>query len=206
MNQQAHPTTAHARTTPSAGCSNTHPAYHHLHRVHPSPAATRACTADQCQQGRTACPCPQACELPTDEAPATAHHAPTTKGTLMTIRFTDLPTLGAPFEGGTFIGITTQPDGTHHAVALLPDQGSNLTHPQAVVWAEALGATLPTRPIAALLFANAKDQLRDEWHWCMETSGASYAWSCDFHDGRQGDDHKCFEGSAVAVRCIPLSA
>lgn len=85
MNQQAHPTTAHARTcdalgvcqhraTPCAGCSNTHPAYHHLHRVHHhhSPAATRACTADQCQQGRTTCPCPQACELPTDEAPATA--------------------------------------------------------------------------------------------------------------------------------------
>ena len=67
MNQQAHPTTAHARTTPCAGCSNTHPAYHH-----PSPATTRACTADQCQQGRTTCPCPQACELPTDEAPATA--------------------------------------------------------------------------------------------------------------------------------------
>ena len=72
MNQQAHPTTAHARTTPCAGCSNTHTAYHHLHRVHHSTAATRACTADQCQQGRTSCPCPQACELPTDEAPATA--------------------------------------------------------------------------------------------------------------------------------------
>lgn len=55
------------RTTPCAGGSNTHPAYHHLHRVHHnSPAATRACTADQCQQGRTPCPCPQACELPTD--------------------------------------------------------------------------------------------------------------------------------------------
>ena len=73
MNQQTHPTTAQARTTPCAGCSNTHPAYHHLHRVHHhSPAATRACTADQCQQSRTTCPCPQACELPTDEAPATA--------------------------------------------------------------------------------------------------------------------------------------
>lgn len=71
MNQQAHPTTDRACTTPCAGCSNTHPAYH-LHRVHHSPAATRACTADQCQQGRTTCPCPQACELPTEEAPATA--------------------------------------------------------------------------------------------------------------------------------------
>ncbi len=27
-----------------------------------------ACTADLCQQGRAACPCPQACELPGAEA------------------------------------------------------------------------------------------------------------------------------------------
>ena len=60
------------RATPCAGCSNTHPAYHHLHRVHHSPATTRTCAADQRQQRRTTCPCPQACELPTDEAPATA--------------------------------------------------------------------------------------------------------------------------------------
>jgi hypothetical protein len=66
-----------AQATPCAGCSNTHPAYHHLHRVHHTPAA-KACTADQCQQGRTACPCPQACELPGTDAdplredPATA--------------------------------------------------------------------------------------------------------------------------------------
>lgn len=33
---------------------------------------TPACTANRCQQGRAACPVPQACELPTDEAPATA--------------------------------------------------------------------------------------------------------------------------------------
>ena len=124
----------------------------------------------------------------------------------MTIKFADLPTLGAPFEGGTFAGITTQPDGTHCAVALLPDQGSDLTHPQAVAWAEALGATLPTRPIAALLFANAKDQLREEWHWCLETSGASYAWSCLFGNGNTTSYRKSYEGSAVAVRLIPLSA
>ena len=52
--------------TNRTGCDNAHPAHHHLHRVHHSPAATRACTADQCHQGRTPCPCPQACELPTD--------------------------------------------------------------------------------------------------------------------------------------------
>ena len=122
----------------------------------------------------------------------------------MTIKFADLPTLGAPFEGGTFAGITTQPDGTHCAVALLPDQGSDLTHPQAVAWAKALGATLPTRPVAALLFANTKALLREEWHWCLETAGASSAWLCYFGGGYQLSTHKSYEGSAVAVRCIPL--
>lgn len=34
------------------------------------PRHTPACTADRCSQGRHACPCPQACELP-DEPPAT---------------------------------------------------------------------------------------------------------------------------------------
>lgn len=29
-------------------------------------STTRACTANRCQQGRTPCPCPQACELPAD--------------------------------------------------------------------------------------------------------------------------------------------
>ena len=82
MNQPAKPThtprtcdalgVCQHRATPCKGCDNAHPAYHHLHRVHHSPAATRACTADQCQQSRTTCPRPQACEPPTDEAPATA--------------------------------------------------------------------------------------------------------------------------------------
>lgn len=32
----------------------------------PTPTSTAACTANRCHQGRTPCPCPQACELPTD--------------------------------------------------------------------------------------------------------------------------------------------
>lgn len=51
-----------AHATPCKGCDNAHPAYHHLHRVHP--ASRMACTAEQCSQGRKACPTPQACEVP----------------------------------------------------------------------------------------------------------------------------------------------
>lgn len=32
----------------------------------PTPTPTAACTANRCHQGRTQCPCPQACELPAD--------------------------------------------------------------------------------------------------------------------------------------------
>lgn len=120
------------------------------------------------------------------------------------MKFQDLPHLGADLEGGTFAGITTKPDGTHHAVVLLPDQGTFPTWNKAMDWAKKLNAELPTRPVAALLFANVKAQLLPCWHWTSEEDDAAYAWLCGFNHGRQYYDHKSFEGSAVAVRCIPL--
>ena len=126
---------------------------------------------------------------------------------LTSISLTALPALRAPFAGGIFAGITTK-DGAHCAVALLPDQGSNLDWPAATKWAEALGATLPTRPVAAMLFANVKDQLRTGWHWTCEQDedDASCAWYCYFDGGNQNDFRKSYEGSAVAVRLIPLNS
>ncbi|MGV0960138.1 MAG: DUF1566 domain-containing protein [Limnohabitans sp.] len=122
------------------------------------------------------------------------------------ITIATLPALGADLQGGTFAGITTQPDGTHCAVILLPDQGSKLTWNAAVDWAKALDAELPTRPVAAMLFANIKDKLRPAWHWTSEEDDASGAWGCSFFSGSQHYGHKSFEGSAVAVRLIPLTA
>ena len=125
-----------------------------------------------------------------------------------TASLTALPALRAPFAGGIFAGITTIKDGTHCAVALLPDQGSNLDHPAATQWAEALGGTLPTRPVAAMLFANLKDQLRTGWHWTCEQDedDASYAWFCFFDSGFQDYTREFCAGSAVAVRLIPLNS
>jgi hypothetical protein len=118
----------------------------------------------------------------------------------------DLPALGEQLENGTFAGITTKPDGTHHAVVLLPDQGTELTWNKAMNWAKKLKAELPSRPVAALLFANVKAKLQRGWHWTSEEDDASCAWVCDFIYGFQGYDHKSYEGSAVAVRLIPLTA
>ncbi len=122
------------------------------------------------------------------------------------ITLSQLPDLTEPLEGGAFAGIVTTPDGKHVAVVLLPERGKDLDHAAAVDWAQELGGQLPTRPVAAMLFANCKPLLQPRWTWSLETEGASYAWYCDFNYGYQGSVLKSFEGSAVAVRLIPISA
>lgn len=117
-----------------------------------------------------------------------------------------LPALGAALHGGIFAGLTTRKDGSHCAVVLLPDQGADLTWKKACNWAQKLEAELPSRSVAALLFANVKDQLRPAWHWTSESDDASFAWYCGFYDGCQSSSLKSYEGSAVAVRLIPLTA
>ena len=79
-----------------------------------------------------------------------------------------LPAIGAAFEGGTFCGLTTKPDGTHHAVVLLADTPTeHLKWADACAWAEGLGngAQLPTRPVSALVFANAKHSKTSRATW-----------------------------------------
>ena len=103
------------------------------------------------------------------------------------IAFAALPALGQPLAGGVFAGITTQPDGTHAAVALLPEQAVDMDWPTALAWAAEQEAQLPSRPVAALLFANLRPQLRKRWHWTNEAheDDASYAWGCLFYGGTQ---------------------
>lgn len=117
-----------------------------------------------------------------------------------------LPILGQPLEGGTFAGLTTRKDGTHCAVVLLPGFKEDVNWNDAKAWAAEQGGELPSRPVAALLFANVKDQLKPYWHWTNDEMNASYAWYCIFTNGHQYDDHKSYDGSAVAVRLIPLTA
>jgi len=119
---------------------------------------------------------------------------------------TDLPAIGQPLDGGTFAGLITTPDGTHCAVVLLPGNGTDLTWAKAKAWAEKQGGELPSRPVAALLFANVKASLKPEWHWTSDEYDASYAWDCYFDYGYQINSRKSFEGSAVAVRLIKIGA
>jgi len=122
------------------------------------------------------------------------------------ISLATLPAIGADLEGGTFAGLTTKPDGTHCAVVLLPGTGTDLTWTKAKGWAKKQGGELPSRPVAALLFANVKASLQPRWHWTSDEYDASYAWYCGFLNGHQNGSHKSIEGGAVAVRQIPLTA
>lgn len=126
--------------------------------------------------------------------------------TLTRPSFSDLPPIGEPFDDGKFAGVITLSNGTHVAVVLLPDQASDIQWANATQWAAQVGGVLPTRPIAAMLFANLKNLLRAGWHWTSDEYSASYAWLCDFGYGSQLSYRKSFDGSAVAVRLIPLSS
>jgi hypothetical protein len=126
--------------------------------------------------------------------------------TAATVCFNDLPPLGGDLHGGRFAGLVTDKTGQHFAVALLPDKPeSELTFKKAVTWAESIGGVLPSRPISALLFANAKDQFDAEWHWTSEPDG-SYAWFQYFYCGSQISCRQYNELRARAVRLIQLTA
>ena len=118
----------------------------------------------------------------------------------------NLPALNQPLESGIFAGIITRPSGVHCAVVLLPDRGEGLTWNEAGAWATKLGAELPTRPVAAMIFANVTDRPQIGWHWTSEVLDASSAWGCYFLSGYQLFVLKSYEGSAVAVRYIELGA
>lgn len=121
--------------------------------------------------------------------------------------FSDLPQLGATLDGGIFIGLTTSKDGKHYAVTLLADKPEGeLTWKKAIAWADSVGGTLPTRPVAALAFATAKDQFEPTWHWTADEYDGSYAWSQYFSYGYQGHYHEDDGLRARAVRLIQLNA
>lgn len=121
--------------------------------------------------------------------------------------FAALPALHASLAGGIYAGCVTQPDATTVAVVLLPDRGSDLSWQQATDWAAERAGVLPTRPIAALLYAQVKAHLPKRWHWTSEThqDDASYAWICNLLGGQNGI-HKSFQACAISVRLIPVTA
>ncbi|WAL81515.1 hypothetical protein OYT13_16890 [Pandoraea sp. XJJ-1] len=131
--------------------------------------------------------------------------------------FSSLPQLRGELAGGTFRGITTRKDGTHCAVILLPNRATEQRNWQACVdWAREAGGELPTRSVFHLLRLSAtKEELAEGgWYYTADLlsddtgdeDDAAYAWGCDLSYGGTNVTLKSYEGLAVAVRLIPLTA
>ena len=112
--------------------------------------------------------------------------------------------------GEHYVGPVLDADGNlmHHLVLMAQRPTSKLAWQAATDWADSIGGTLPTRQEQALLFANCKTHVRPEWHWSSQTheDDASFAWICYVITGSQDYYLKSYEGGAVAVRQIPLTA
>ncbi|OFJ49996.1 hypothetical protein BA896_000340 [Janthinobacterium lividum] len=104
-----------------------------------------------------------------------------------------------------YAGIIRGADGgpDEHLV-LLDGDTDGVTWDAACAWAEAKGATLPTRAEQRLLMANLPDQFQARYYWSSEQAGPSYAWVQDFNYGCQYDNNRSDEGRARAVRRFPI--
>ena len=113
-------------------------------------------------------------------------------------------------SGEHYAGPVLDADGNlmHHLVLRAELPTGEITWQAAMDWADSIGGALPTRQEQALLFANCKTHVRPEWHWSSQTheDDASFAWICYVITGSQDYYLKSYEGGAVAVRRIHVSA
>ena len=118
-----------------------------------------------------------------------------------------LPTLGAPFAGGKFAGITTNAAGEHFAFALLPDlPPGRMNWHDAMAWAQSVGGDLPTKAESAVLFETLKGEFEPRWHWTSTQYSANDAYYQVFDNGSQHGSAKSWSGgSARAVRRLPIN-
>ena len=123
------------------------------------------------------------------------------------MKFSELPPLSNPLDGGIFAGLTTTRNGGHFAVVLLPNIPPNpLPWQAAMDWAQSVNGVLPTRPAATLLFANLNGEFQPEWYWTREQYSDRSAWFQNFDNGLQYDGDKSNEFQARAVRLIEVTA
>jgi hypothetical protein len=123
------------------------------------------------------------------------------------------PTIGQPWQGGIYAGVSRGEDGGPDAhLVLAPDEPSERLEWQAAIdWATTVRAgdhddwQLPTRFESALLYANLRDQFdTSTWYWTRSQYSAGSAWNQTFTIGYQLDGGKSYGGRARAVRRLVL--
>lgn len=96
---------------------------------------------------------------------------------------------------------------SHHLILIPQQPKTRLTWDEAIAWAASVGAELPTRQEAALLFANLKPAFEPTWYWTSEESAyyASYAWLQHFYNGNQYCNVKDYKVRARAIRRVHIT-
>lgn len=135
---------------------------------------------------------------------------PNERTVMDTITVSATPTIPFPLAvGEIYAGLSRDPDtGAWHHLILLPAVIDKvLTWQEAIDWAKSVGGELPTRFESALLYANVRDQIdQDYWYWTatQHASEPSWAWGQYFGYGLQSHYLKVIPTRARAVRRVPV--
>ena len=110
-------------------------------------------------------------------------------------------------DGEIYVGCIGDALGNLHHVILLPGDNNADTHEAQLEWAKSIGGDLPTRIEQAMLWANHRDQFKNDWYWSNEQhhTESGWAWYQNFGDGIQYDRHRGTELRARAVRRVPIN-
>jgi hypothetical protein len=109
-------------------------------------------------------------------------------------------------EGETYIGAIGDKNGDFYHVILLPGDNDDATWAEQLEWAKSIGGDLPNRVEQAMLWANHRDQFKEDWYWSNETHHRydAYAWCQYFDGGSQLITHKVSSCRARAVRRLSI--
>lgn len=112
-------------------------------------------------------------------------------------------------EGEIYAGLSRDPDtgAWHHLVLLPATTDKDLTWQDAIDWAKSIGGELPTLSESALLYANVRDKIDDNyWYWTATevASEPSWAWLQAFGLGTHYGYHKDGHYRARAVRRVEV--
>lgn len=102
----------------------------------------------------------------------------------------------------TYIGFYSDKDGARVDFWLLDGDNDDATHEAQLEWAKSIGGDLPNRIEQAMLWANHRDQFKNDWYWSNEIHHAEsgWAWYQYFYYGYQSYYHRNNELRARAVR------
>lgn len=109
-------------------------------------------------------------------------------------------------DGEIYVGCIGDAVGNLHHVILLPGDNDAATHEAQLEWAKSIGGDLPSRIEQAMLWANYRDQFKQDWYWSNEIHHreSGWAWCQLFFHGDQSTTDRRNELRARAVRRLPI--